>query len=260
MVEKHVDVDMSFTATTKSYNIFSRRKVLEQLGSRTFQEISSAWGVQSDLKKLEHTVSAIKAVLCDAEERQARMEGRLTYLRTLVVGDCPSLTSLSLSIKHLTALETLMIGDCKELSLMETEGEDNQDLKLSLQNLIIWDLPMLEGLPQWLQGSANTLQVLRIEECENLKALPKWLPCLKSLHKLWIVDCPKLSSLPEGMEALTALRELGIRGCPDLSRKCREEDSHKIARVTQIYLDGIKFTIEKKMASTSTSKKKKKGR
>nr|POE85033.1 hypothetical protein CFP56_40519 [Quercus suber] len=104
------------------------------------------------------------------------MEGNLTYLRTLVVVKCPSLTSLSLSIKHLTALGTLIIGDCEELSLMEMEGEDNQDLKLSLQKLIITDLPKLEVLPQWLRGSANTLQLLLIVECENLNALPEWLP------------------------------------------------------------------------------------
>ena len=65
--------------------------------------------------------------------------------------------SLSLSVKHLTALETLAIMDCEELSLMEMEGEDNQDLKLSLQKLMIKSLPKLEVFPQWLQESANTL-------------------------------------------------------------------------------------------------------
>ncbi|KAK4580601.1 hypothetical protein RGQ29_024298 [Quercus rubra] len=164
------------------------------------------------------------------------MEGRLTCLRTLAVGECPSLTSLSLSIKHLTALQYLIIVDCKELSLTEMEGEDNQDLKLSLQKLGIQGLPKLEVLPQWLQGSANTLQQLLISECENLKALPEWLPRLKSLRTLSIIRCPKLSSLPEGMEALTALRQLKILGCPDLIRKCRGEDSHKIAHVPYIYL------------------------
>uniref|UniRef100_A0A7N2M1P1 Uncharacterized protein n=1 Tax=Quercus lobata TaxID=97700 RepID=A0A7N2M1P1_QUELO len=150
-------------------------------------------------------------------------EGRLTYLRTLVVGDCPSLTSLTLSIKHLTALETLIIRDCKELSLMEVEGEeDNQDLKLSLQNLMFFRLPKLEVLPQWLQGSANTLQLLWTRGCENLTTLPEWLPRLKSLQTLWIDNCPKLSSLPEGMEALTKLL---IYGRPDLSRKSREDRS-----------------------------------
>ena len=46
-------------------------KVLKLLGLVTFQEISSAWGVKSDLTKLERTVKAIKAVLLDAEEKQA---------------------------------------------------------------------------------------------------------------------------------------------------------------------------------------------
>ncbi|XP_050258422.1 disease resistance protein RGA2-like [Quercus robur] len=46
-------------------------KVLELLGSVTFQEISSAWGIKSDLTKLERTIKAIKAVLLDVEEKQA---------------------------------------------------------------------------------------------------------------------------------------------------------------------------------------------
>jgi NifU-like protein involved in Fe-S cluster formation len=46
-------------------------KVLEQLGSHTYQELSSAWGVGNDLKKLKCTVLAIEAVLLDAEEKQA---------------------------------------------------------------------------------------------------------------------------------------------------------------------------------------------
>ena len=101
---------------------------------------------------------------------------------------------------------------------------------------MITGLPKLEVLPQWFLGSTNTLQLLLIGECVNLKALPKWLPHLKSLQSLGIFGCPKLSSLPEGMEALTALRQLEINGCPDLSRKSREEDSHKIAHVPEIEL------------------------
>ena len=74
------------------------------------------------------------------------MEGRLTNLRTLVVVQCPRLPFLSLSIKHLTSLEDLIIGDCEWLSL--TDKEENQDLKLSLQLMIIGKLPKLEVLPQ----------------------------------------------------------------------------------------------------------------
>nr|XP_023882071.1 putative disease resistance protein RGA3 [Quercus suber] len=132
-------------------------------------------------------------------------EGRLTNLRTLFVVKCPSLTTLSLSIKHLTALENLQIEYCEELSL--TDKEENQDLKLSLRLLTIKNLPKLEVLPQWLQASANTLQHLEIEDCCNFTALPEWLPHLKSLQTLRIKNCPVLSSLQEGLQDLTALRE-----------------------------------------------------
>ena len=45
-------------------------KIVELLRSLIYEELNSAWGVQSDLKKLECTVLAIKAVLLDAEEKQ----------------------------------------------------------------------------------------------------------------------------------------------------------------------------------------------
>jgi hypothetical protein len=133
------------------------------------------------------------------------MDGSFTNLRTLVVSGCEKLTSLTLNIKHLTALETLVIKSCEVLSL--PEGEDSWDLKLNLRKVVIEYLPRLEVLPQWFKGSANTLQYMRISKCPNLKALPKWLPSLKSIQTLEIVDCPKLSSLSEGMDGLHVLRE-----------------------------------------------------
>ncbi|KAF2307983.1 hypothetical protein GH714_034069 [Hevea brasiliensis] len=46
------------------------QKVLEKLASKAYQEISIAWGVQGELKKLEDVLMTIKAVLLDAEEKQ----------------------------------------------------------------------------------------------------------------------------------------------------------------------------------------------
>ena len=46
-------------------------KVLAKLGALAYQEIVSAWGVKTDLKRLQQTLSYINAVLLDAEERQA---------------------------------------------------------------------------------------------------------------------------------------------------------------------------------------------
>ncbi|KAJ9184875.1 hypothetical protein P3X46_004560 [Hevea brasiliensis] len=46
------------------------QKVLEKLASKAYQEISIAWGVQGELKKLEDVLMTVKAVLLDAEEKQ----------------------------------------------------------------------------------------------------------------------------------------------------------------------------------------------
>ncbi|XP_030926567.1 disease resistance protein RGA2-like [Quercus lobata] len=178
-----------------------------------------------------------------------QLQGSANTLRQLLIQECENLIALPKWLPRLKSLQTLMIDNCPKLSSLSEVRKG----PTSLRKFIITRLSKLEVLPQWLQGSANTLQLLGIGHCENLKALPEWLPCLKSLHTLRIVECPKLSSLPEGMEALTTLRLLKIRGCPNLSRKCREEDSHKIAHVQQIYLEGTWFTKEMKMASASTS-------
>ncbi|KAL4601420.1 hypothetical protein ACB092_11G271900 [Castanea dentata] len=47
------------------------QKMIENLGSQTFQEIGSLWGVNDDLKIIESTVSRIKSVLQDAAEQQS---------------------------------------------------------------------------------------------------------------------------------------------------------------------------------------------
>ncbi|XP_065621789.1 putative disease resistance protein RGA4 [Quercus suber] len=47
------------------------RKMIENLGSQTFQEIGSLWGVKGELEKIKNTVSTIQAVLLDAVEKQS---------------------------------------------------------------------------------------------------------------------------------------------------------------------------------------------
>ncbi|XP_050283938.1 putative disease resistance protein RGA4 isoform X2 [Quercus robur] len=47
------------------------QKMIENLGSQTFQEFGSLWGVEGELEKLKDTVSTIQALLQDAAEQQS---------------------------------------------------------------------------------------------------------------------------------------------------------------------------------------------
>ncbi|KAG6692064.1 hypothetical protein I3842_10G094500 [Carya illinoinensis] len=57
--------------------------LLQKLGSLVYQELRLAWGLQSDLKKIERTISIIKIVLLDAEDRQASNPKLSIWLRQL---------------------------------------------------------------------------------------------------------------------------------------------------------------------------------
>uniref|UniRef100_A0A2N9FMJ1 Disease resistance N-terminal domain-containing protein n=1 Tax=Fagus sylvatica TaxID=28930 RepID=A0A2N9FMJ1_FAGSY len=46
--------------------------IIGQLGKLALQEIGLLWGAKDDLERLQKTVSAIKVVLLDAEEKQVQ--------------------------------------------------------------------------------------------------------------------------------------------------------------------------------------------
>ena len=58
-------------------------KLVELLSSTAYKEISLAWGVDEELKKLRETVSIIHALLLDAEERQTHSQQIKTWLTKL---------------------------------------------------------------------------------------------------------------------------------------------------------------------------------
>ncbi|OMO55329.1 hypothetical protein COLO4_36046 [Corchorus olitorius] len=122
----------------------------------------------------------------------------LESLRTLQVGGCSQLVSLPRSLKFLTKLEHLAVILCGAINL-QMELDDDHDLNLSLKTLTLWRLDALTDLPRLLlEGSARSLQVIRIDTCFNIEKLPKWLPNLISLEKLELIDCPNLSNFPKG--------------------------------------------------------------
>uniref|UniRef100_A0A7N2LDC9 Disease resistance N-terminal domain-containing protein n=1 Tax=Quercus lobata TaxID=97700 RepID=A0A7N2LDC9_QUELO len=57
--------------------LFGRaQKMIENLGSQTFQEIGSLWGVKDELEKIKNTVSTVQAVIQDAAEQQSHNHPR----------------------------------------------------------------------------------------------------------------------------------------------------------------------------------------
>ncbi|ONH95306.1 hypothetical protein PRUPE_7G062600 [Prunus persica] len=58
-------------------------KLIEKLGSIASEQISLAWSVKADLKKLQRTMSTIKDVLLDAEQKQAHNQQIRSWLRQL---------------------------------------------------------------------------------------------------------------------------------------------------------------------------------
>ncbi|KAG8657607.1 hypothetical protein MANES_03G083242v8 [Manihot esculenta] len=116
----------------------------------------------------------------------------LKKLRRLAVSSCRSLISLPQSIKCLTALDSLCIEDCKNLDLRIEEGEDAQ---FSLHKLELRELPKLVDFPQWpIRGFTNTLKVLEVAYCDNLRELPNCLQNMASLQELRFIDCTKLNN------------------------------------------------------------------
>ncbi|MFQ6657797.1 hypothetical protein Gotur_027328, partial [Gossypium turneri] len=82
----------------------------------------------------------------------------LKSLRTLILNYCVSLVSLPRSLKLLTKLEHLAINGCDKINLeMEAEGEEDNDLQLSLKTFSLSGLHALRDLPRLLlQGSSST--------------------------------------------------------------------------------------------------------
>ena len=59
------------------------QKMIENLGSQTFQEIGSLWGVKDELEKIKNTVSTVQAVLQDAAEQQSHNHQVKDWLQKL---------------------------------------------------------------------------------------------------------------------------------------------------------------------------------
>ncbi|PKI62081.1 hypothetical protein CRG98_017454 [Punica granatum] len=164
-----------------------------------------------------------------------------TALQGLYIFCCSSLTSIPVNrLNSLNSLEVLSISYCEKLSL-SMDGE--AVFSLTLREFRFSGFPLMLALPEWVHGSANTLQSLRIHDCQQLEDLPDWLPKLSHLKRLEISECYNISSLPDGMKSLAALQHLEIDACDELGGRCQPNrpDWHKIAHIPEIKINGKKI-------------------
>ncbi|XP_031374168.1 disease resistance protein RGA2-like [Punica granatum] len=115
----------------------------------------------------------------------------LSNLQSLTIGNCEGLKSLlpvRLSLPLLTTLDSLVLYICPELDLSIGESEDMPMAAYSqftkLRNLVFYDIKKMAAY-----SHLTNLEDLRIQCCNNLKALPEWFPNLTSLKYLVIVNC-----------------------------------------------------------------------
>lgn len=145
----------------------------------------------------------------------------LASLESMSLGNCPNLTSLSLSMQNLTKLTRLDILECKELDISVDENGDPLQLQglTNLRDVRIIKIPKLVLLPEWLLHLTN-LEHLYLFSLYNLVSLPGWIGDLRSLRSLSIFECPNLKLPPKEMSKLRSSVCLNISRCPLLSEVC----------------------------------------
>ncbi|XP_020213510.1 putative disease resistance protein RGA3 [Cajanus cajan] len=186
--------------------------------------------------EIAHLSSLESLVITNCNNLESLFSGiELPFLKTLLVDNCERLKAFPLDSKHYPALETLAVYSCDNLDL--SKGHEDQNSNLKLKSVLFISLPELGTLPHWLQGSANTLLSLVLDDCRNLEVLPDWLPMLTCLEVIFIINCPKLQSLPDGIQCLTSLERLEIEDCPELCTKYMPEVGecwNQISHIKQI--------------------------
>lgn len=121
----------------------------------------------------------------------------------------------------MNCLSILWIKNCDNLE-WNTSSCEEEILPLSLEMLWIEDCQSVVALPPNL-GNLAKLRSLNVISCSSLKALPDGMYGLTSLRDLGIHDCPAVEKFPHGLlERLPTLEYLSIIASPELERRCRE--------------------------------------
>uniref|UniRef100_A0A2N9F9V8 Disease resistance N-terminal domain-containing protein n=1 Tax=Fagus sylvatica TaxID=28930 RepID=A0A2N9F9V8_FAGSY len=230
--------------------------IIERLGSSTFQEIGSIWGIKDEFYKMTNTVSTIQAVLHDAEDQQVnnrQVKDWLMKLRDAVFDADDLLSEFSthilrqrvmgghkmpkkvcifdngdvgttstyqqhISLPSFTRLYELGISYCSKLTCMP--------LFPTLVELSLNDAS-LKPLQQTMAMTMNTA---------GASSLPFSSPPLSKLKNLYLSIVQGVESLPkEWLQNLPSLEKLDISELPTLTfinRTMQRLISHKKLKIS----------------------------
>ncbi|XP_008245490.2 PREDICTED: putative disease resistance protein At3g14460, partial [Prunus mume] len=167
---------------------------------------------------LPTTLTSLRILNCKRLEflPHEMLANQLTLLDCLwIENSCDSMRSFPLGI--FPKLKTLIIGNCENLeslSLIEDEGAAVENLS-HLNALYIEVCPNLVSFPQGGLPTPNLIR-LEVQRCKKLKSLPKRIQTLTALRYLDIRNLPNLESIAEDGGLPPNLRVFYIHNCERL--------------------------------------------
>uniref|UniRef100_A0A2N9H2W4 Rx N-terminal domain-containing protein n=1 Tax=Fagus sylvatica TaxID=28930 RepID=A0A2N9H2W4_FAGSY len=209
-------------------------KAIEKQWSLTYKEISS------DLNKLKPHMSAIQAVLQDAEKKQVKNEGLIDWLGQVKdvfydaedVRDefkCEALRRQVREMTHSFVHDSYVIGrDEDKEKIIDLLMHPSEDGTVPVISIVGIGGMGKTTLAQWVYND---------ERCPGLESFPEGIQRLTALRRLDFSRCESLISLPQGLKHLTALEKPGHLGCGELSKNCEREvgvEWPKIKHIPQI--------------------------
>ncbi|TXG70357.1 hypothetical protein EZV62_005292 [Acer yangbiense] len=231
--------------------------LLGKLGSLAYQQVCLIYGVKNDLKKLQRTLTTIKAVLLDAEEqqlhnRQVRVwleelkdvcydaedvfdEFQAEALRRHVLaerGSIPKKVCNALSWSKSLAFRFNIGHKIKEIRESIVLVPKKLGNLRHLRYLNLAHNGKIKKLPNSIY-KLQSLQTLRFEECTELQELPRDIRYLISLRCLELTTNQKF--LPHnGIERLNSLRSLSVGSCINLKHLVKDIGNLKALRTLAI--------------------------
>ncbi|KAF6141732.1 hypothetical protein GIB67_027910 [Kingdonia uniflora] len=167
--------------------------VLNQLGTflreEIHKEVIMVLGVKEEIEKLELTLTAIQAVLHDADKKQVQDQRVKVWLERLkkVVYEIEDI---------LDKWNTKIIQ-----SKIRTQSKDTKGIREKLDSID-------RDKNNYGLASGMPTETLKLNRCKELRKLPASIGNMISLRHLEIYDTKSLRSLPEGIERLASLRSL----------------------------------------------------